>query len=94
VKVVFAKRARADLLRLRAFLEPQGEALAGRAFDLLFTAAQSLSEMPERGYPAVRPPYRELIVPFGRSAYVIRYRVDHTRDSVVIVRMWHGRERR
>ena len=94
VKVEFLKRARADLIRLRTFLEPFGEPLAARAFDLLFAAALSFAEMPERGHPAVRTPYRELVVPFGRSAYVIRYRVDHARETVVIVRMWHGRERR
>jgi plasmid stabilization system protein ParE len=49
VQVVFLKRARADLIRLRAFLEPHGDPLAERAFDLLFTAALSLAEMPERG---------------------------------------------
>jgi plasmid stabilization system protein ParE len=94
VQVVFLKRARTDLIRLRRFLEPHGEPLAVRAFDLLFTAAQSLADMPDRGNPAIRPPYRELVVPFGRSAYVIRYRVDHAHQTVVIVRMWHGRERR
>jgi plasmid stabilization system protein ParE len=94
VRVLFLKRARTDLLRLREFLEPHGEALAARAFDALFAAALSLEEMPERGHPAARPPYRELLVPFGRSAYVIRYRIDYARDAVVIIRMWHGRERR
>jgi len=34
------------------------------------------------------------IVPFGRGAYVIRYRIDRERDAVVIVRIWHGRELR
>lgn len=94
MQVVFLPRARGDLLRLRQFLEPHGAALAERSFDLLFAAARSLAEQPERGHPASRPPYRELVVPFGRSAYVIRYRVDHARETVVIVRMWHGRERR
>jgi plasmid stabilization system protein ParE len=94
VQVVFLTRARADFLRLRQFLEPHGELVAKRAVDTLFTAARSLADLPERGRPAVRPPYRELIVPFGAGAYVIRYRVDHRRNTVVITRIWHGRERR
>jgi len=61
---------------------------------VLFGAASSLRNLPERGRPAVRPGYPELIVPFGRGAYVIRYRIDYDRDSVVIVRIWHGRELR
>jgi plasmid stabilization system protein ParE len=62
--------------------------------DTLFVAARSLAELPERGRPAVRPEYRELIVPFGAGAYVIRYRIDHRRDAVIITRIWHGREQR
>jgi plasmid stabilization system protein ParE len=94
MQVVFLRRARADLLRLRQFLEPHGEALAARAYDTLFAAARSLADLPERGHPATRAGYRELVVPFGRGAYVIRYRVDHARETVIIVRLWHGRERR
>lgn len=94
MQVVFLKRARDDLLRLRQFLEPHGDALAERSCDTLFSAARSLSEMPERGHPAARAGYRELAVPFGGGAYVIRYRIDRARETVVIVRMWHGRERR
>ena len=37
---------------------------------------------------------RELIVPFGRSAYVLRYAYSQGRDEVVIVRAWHSREER
>lgn len=72
MRVVFLPRARADLLRLREFLKPHDEALAARSYGLLFAAAHSLADQPERGHPAARTPYRELVVPFGRSAYVIR----------------------
>jgi plasmid stabilization system protein ParE len=94
VQVVLLRRARADLVRLRRFLQPHGEALSQRAVDALFGAAHSLRDFPERGRPAAKPGYRELIVPFGRRPYVIRYRVDHDRNTVVIVRIWHGRELR
>jgi plasmid stabilization system protein ParE len=94
VQVVLLTRARADLVRLRQFLEPHGAALSQRAVDTLFSAANSLRELPERGRLADKPGYRELVVPFGRGAYVIRYRIDHQRDAVVIVRIWHGREQR
>jgi plasmid stabilization system protein ParE len=62
--------------------------------DTLFAAARSLADLPERGRPAARPGYRELVVPFGAGAYIIRYRVDHRRNKVVITRLWHGREQR
>lgn len=55
MRVLCLKRARADLFRLRAFLEPHGEELAMRAFDTLFAAAQSLESMSERGHPVISP---------------------------------------
>jgi plasmid stabilization system protein ParE len=76
VQIVFLSRARADLDRLRNFLAPHGQSLSARAVDTLFAAAHSLAVQPERGRPAARAGYRELIVPFGGGAYVIRYRVD------------------
>jgi plasmid stabilization system protein ParE len=51
-------------------------------------------DLPERGRPAEKAGYRELVAPFGRGAYVIRYRIDYGRDTVVIARIWHGREQR
>jgi len=60
----------------------------------LFSAVHSLADQPERGRPAARPGYRELIVPFGAGAYVVRYRIDLRRNAVVITRLWHGREQR
>jgi plasmid stabilization system protein ParE len=80
--------------RLRRFLEPHGIPLSQRVVDTLFAAARSLADQPDRGRPAARLGYRELIVPFGAAAYIIRYRVDHPRNTVVITRLWHGRERR
>jgi plasmid stabilization system protein ParE len=94
MQVVFLTRARNDLDRLRRFLMPHGDSLSERAVEALFAATYSLADQSERGRPAARPGYRELIVPFGAGAYVIRYRVDHRRNAVVITRLWHGREQR
>jgi plasmid stabilization system protein ParE len=80
--------------RLRRFLEPHGASLSDRAINTLFAAAHSLADQHERGRPAVRPSYRELVVPFGSGAYIIRYRIDPRRNAVVIARLWHGREQR
>jgi plasmid stabilization system protein ParE len=35
---------------------------------------------------------RELFIPFGAGAYVLRYRID--RDTVIVIRVWHSREAR
>ena len=54
-----------------------------------------LEESPGIGVPMDgRPDYRQLFVPFGKSAYVLRYRIDEAGDTLVVVRVWHGREGR
>lgn len=35
---------------------------------------------------------RELYLPFAGGAYILRYRLEG--DSVIIIRVWHGREQR
>jgi len=55
---------------------------------------QSLADYPERGRRVGIADIHELIVPFGRSAYVVRYSYSAARDETVILRIWHGREER
>jgi len=66
--------------------------LADRAGDVIVAAVRSLAEFSERGRPGSEPDLRELIVPFGRGAYVVQYRVEA--DRVVVARIFHGREDR
>jgi plasmid stabilization system protein ParE len=94
VSLVVAPAALADIERLHAFLVPKSPAAAGRAATALIDAVQSLAVLPERGRPSGTPNMRELIVPFGRSAYVLRYSHSAQADEVVVHRIWHGREER
>lgn len=41
-----------------------------------------------------RPTDRQLFIPFGQSAYILRYRLDEANDTLIVVRIWHGREQR
>jgi plasmid stabilization system protein ParE len=41
---------------------------------------------------SIGPTTREINLPFGQSAYVIRYRV--TANRVIVTRIWHGLELR
>jgi hypothetical protein len=43
---------------------------------------------------AMRPTDRQLVIPFGNSAYILRYRLDEAQDALFVVRTWHGREQR
>jgi plasmid stabilization system protein ParE len=55
--------------------------------------ADSLAAFPELERPMGDDTgRRELFVPFGASAYVLRYRIHH--NTVVIIRVWHSREER
>jgi plasmid stabilization system protein ParE len=94
MKLIVSEAAVADLERLHAFLANRNPAAAHRAIAALITAIQSLDMFPERGRPSGTPNVRELIVPFGRSAYVLRYSYSAMENEIVIIRIWHGREAR
>jgi toxin ParE1/3/4 len=67
---------------------------AQRAAAAIDTAVRSLAAFPQRGRPSGIAGVREFIVPFGQSAYVVRYAYMAARDEIVILRIWHGREAR
>lgn len=83
--------AKRDLDRLAKFLGGKSVTASAKVVRVLRSAVESLAEMPERGRPA-HTGKRELIVPFGLSAYLIRYRVDQT--AVVVTRNFHSLEDR
>lgn len=84
--------ANRDLARLIDYLAKRSPSAALRAADALEAAIFSLDEFSERGRPGPEPGLRELIVPFGDGAYVVRYRVDP--HAVVVAQIFHGREDR
>lgn len=43
---------------------------------------------------ADQPGYRQFFVPFGKSVYVLRYRLHEEADALVVVRVWHGKKER
>jgi plasmid stabilization system protein ParE len=94
VKLVVAREAVADLERLHAFLVNKNPRAAQRAVAAISNALHSLDVFPDRGRPSGIAGARELVVPFGRLAYVVRYAHLAERDEIVILRIWHGREQR
>ena len=81
-----------DLVRLRDFLGPKNPSAAARAAERILQAAATLRENPELGHAVEDEPWRELVASAGRTAYVLRYRIDD--DAIVIARVWHSREER
>ena len=92
MKLIVSSAAQSDLERLREFLQDKSPTAAQHAVSVLDAAMGSLDAFPERGLPSDVPGVRELIVPFGRSAYVLRYALFPSADDIVILRIWHGRE--
>ena len=93
MKLRFLPDAFADIERLHAFLAPKNPRAANRVVDIIFAAAMSLRTAPRSGRPLDHG-FRELVARFGKGGYVLRYRVDEEKDALIIVRIWHSRERR
>jgi plasmid stabilization system protein ParE len=94
VNLVVSPEALADLHRLREFLATRNAGAADRATDALSRAIGSLAGFPDRGRLSAIDAVRELLVRFGRSAYVIRYAHEVELETIVVLRVWHSREDR
>ncbi|VAX02751.1 hypothetical protein MNBD_GAMMA20-731 [hydrothermal vent metagenome] len=93
MRVRWLPEARQDAQRLYDFLIDKDPMAAARAMETLLIGADRLAEMPEVGRPmSDETGRRELYLPFGAGAYVLRYMID--RENVVIIRVWQGREHR
>jgi plasmid stabilization system protein ParE len=90
-RVELRPAARRDMLRFEANLKRRSPRAALRMFDLVSGRILSLGVDPFKGVE-LQANMRELYVKFGKSAYVVRYRV--TDDAVVVTRVWHGRQNR
>ncbi len=76
-----------DLTRLREFRAPHRPKAAANAARCIIQAANQLLGYPHFGYPMESlPEFNELIIPFGRNRYILRYRIDG--QKVVILRVW------
>ena len=93
MRVGWLPEALADLERVHEFLHQRDPAAAARALQAIELAASRLAELPEIGRPMGDGTGRkQLFIPFGAGAYVLRYRSHY--GDIVIIRVWHSRERR
>jgi len=92
-KVVWRERALGDISRLYDFLFEKNEEAAAKAAQVILRGSLLLEESPRLGRPmADGTGRRELFIPFGSGFYVLRYFL--VSNTLVIVRVWHGREDR
>lgn len=90
-RIEFARRAEADLDRLAAFLATESRGRAEQAVRRILIGVQSLADFPELGV-AVGGGFRQLVLRYGKSGYVLRYRV--LDEVILITAIWHGKEDR
>lgn len=90
---IWLPEARADVQRLFDFLNEVNPTTAAAAMRIIRGGAARLLEHPWIGRRMDdETDRRELILPFAAGAYVLRYRIE--KETVVILRVWHGREDR
>jgi plasmid stabilization system protein ParE len=88
-RLQFTASATRDLRRLRDFIAEHDPAAAARVRKRLGRTIRLLRDQPALGKSVeALPEVREL----AASDYVVRYTVRG--DSVVVLRVWHGRESR
>jgi plasmid stabilization system protein ParE len=92
-RVRYTAEARADLLRLYAFLLERDAPAARRALDAIRKAADLLSSFPYtcRKVEPDNPYLRELVVSFGDAGYVALFEIEDER-TVTILAVRHQRE--
>lgn len=87
-QVVFAPRAVRDLQRLREFLRPKSADAARRAGEAIRQGVRMLGAHPRLGRMVDDLPeeFREWLIDFGDSGYVVRYHVNENAVTVLAIR--------
>lgn len=85
-------QALADVQRLHRFLIGKDPDAAKRAVQSIRAGVRILATQPRIGHPAadMDPEFREWLIPFGQSGYLVLYRLDG--QDVVLLAVRHGRE--
>ena len=91
-RVSFAPAALQDLKRLRELLRPKNAAAAKRAGEAIASAVRVLQQQPhiDRPIDDMDPEYRELVIDYGDSGYIARYRF--AAGNVVVLAIRHQKE--
>lgn len=84
--------ALADVQRLYRFLAPKNPDAARRAAQAIRAGVRMLAHQPSAGRPVedMDPEYREWLIDFGSSGYVVLYHFDG--ETAVILAVRHHKE--
>ena len=87
-RLIWSPAALLDVQRLYRFLAPKNIDAAKRAVTAMRLGARVLGQQPGIGRPIDEMPdaFREWIIDFGESGYVVRYRLDSNGVTILAVR--------
>jgi plasmid stabilization system protein ParE len=91
-RLIWSPAALRDVHRLYRFLADNNPTAATRAVRVIREGVKIIAEHPASGRPIedMDPAFREWIIGFGDSGYVVLYRLDG--DATVILAVRHQRE--
>jgi toxin ParE1/3/4 len=91
MRLFWLPEAQTDIQRPYNFLCERDPRAAERTIRAIQLGAQRLLEFPHLGRRMDdTTKRREVSVPFGAGAYVLRYRMHD--ETIVVLRVWHSRE--
>ena len=91
-RLIWSPSALHDVQRLYRFLAEQNPDAARRAVKAVRAGVKVIAQHPEIGRPAeeMEPEYREWLINFGDSGYLVLYRYDA--NAAVILAVRHQKE--
>lgn len=86
--LIWTPAALADVQRLYRFLAPENADAARRAVKTIRSGVKILAHQPHVGRPVedMDAEFREWLIDFGSSGYLVLYRLDGSRISILAVR--------
>lgn len=87
-RLIWSPAALVDVKRLYDFLKPKNLDAAKRAVKAIRQGVNVLKEQPGVGRPVeeMDDEFRDWLIDYGDSGYVVRYRVDHQTVTILAVR--------
>ncbi len=91
-KLIWSPEALIDVQRIYRFLAPKNMASGKRAIKAIREGVSVLAQKPNIGRPIenMEEEFRDWIIDFGDSGYVVRYRLNF--DTIIILTLRHQKE--
>jgi plasmid stabilization system protein ParE len=92
--IVWTPSSLADIQRLYRFLAVKDQNAASKAIAAIRQSVKPLETLPNIGRSVQDMPteYREILIDFGNSGYVLLYRLEQEQEQVTILAIRHQRE--